>query len=331
MTKKRGGIVFLILVLLGAGWFFFLRPTPMERLEKVRIGVFPDSISGLIYIAQDRGFFKHHGLDLTIASYQTGLSAVNDLMSGKVDMATAAEFVLTLKGFKTKDLRTIGTIATTDSGEIVVRKDHAIDKPEDLRGKTIGVPKKTLAEFFLTSFLSFNGLFPGETHIVDLPPSEMVPALSNGRGDAVCFFHPFTDAVKKALPGKTLSWSAQGGQDLYLLLITNTRWIKARPKAMRGFLQGVLDAEAFLKNHRSKAQDIVRQALHLDREVIGNSWAQTRFHVRLDQSLLTLMEEEARWAMVNKLVDSRKMPNYFNFLSLEELMKLKPEAVGVIH
>ncbi len=303
----------------------------MERLEKVRIGVFPDSISALIYIAQDQGFFRRHGLDLSIESYQTGLAAVDDLMAGKVDMATAAEFVLTLKGFKTKDLRTIGTIATTDSGEIIARKDHAINKPEDLRGKRIGVPKKTLAEFFLSSFLSFNGLFPGETHIVDLPPSQMVSALSDGRVDAVCFFHPFTDAVKKSLTGKTLSWSAQGGQDLYLLLVTKKEWIKARPKAMRGFLQGVLEAEAFLKNHRAEAQDIVHRALHLDQEVIRTNWANTHFHVRLDQSLLTLMEEEARWAMSNKLVDSRKMPNYFNCLFLEGLMMLKPEAVGVIH
>ena len=50
--------------------------------------------------------------------------------------------------------------------------------------------------------------------------------------------------------------------------------------------------------------------------------------VRLDQDLLTLMEDEERWAIRNKLVDAKKIPDYSVFLDLEGLRKIKPEAVG---
>jgi NitT/TauT family transport system substrate-binding protein len=53
--------------------------------------------------------------------------------------------------------------------------------------------------------------------------------------------------------------------------------------------------------------------------------------VRLDQDLLTLMEDEGRWAIRNKLVDAEKIPDYSTFLHLEELRKIKPEAVGVAY
>jgi NitT/TauT family transport system substrate-binding protein len=51
--------------------------------------------------------------------------------------------------------------------------------------------------------------------------------------------------------------------------------------------------------------------------------------VRLDQELLTLMEDEGRWAIRNKLTNAEKIPDYSIFLYLEGLKKIKPEAVGV--
>jgi NitT/TauT family transport system substrate-binding protein len=62
-----------------------------------------------------------------------------------------------------------------------------------------------------------------------------------------------------------------------------------------------------------------------------STWSKTRFRVRLDQDLLTLMEDEGRWAIKNKLVDAQTIPDYSTFLYLEGLRKIKPEAVGVSH
>ena len=93
----------------------------------------------------------------------------------------------------------------------------------------------------------------------------------------------------------------------------------------------MLDAEDFAKKDEAKAQAIVERALGLDHERVLNTWSKTRFAVRLDQSLLTLLEDEGRWAMRNKLVDAKNIPNYFNFLHLGGLAEMKPEAVGVIH
>jgi NitT/TauT family transport system substrate-binding protein len=111
-------------------------------------------------------------------NYQTGIHPVEDLVAGKVDVATASEFVLAIQGFKKQDLRTIGTISASNAIEVIGRKDHGIRKPEDLRGKRVGVSKRTASEFFLNAFLSFNGIRPTEIVEVPLKPSEMVAALS---------------------------------------------------------------------------------------------------------------------------------------------------------
>lgn len=332
MKKERIIVLTAVLmILVGLGFLLLRKGASPERVEKLRIGVFADSICALVYVAQQQGFFKRHGVDLTIENYQTGSYAVNDLVAGKVDVATASEFALVLQGFKTGDLRAVGTISTADNVEVVARRDRGIEKPADLRGKRVGVPRNTGADFFLRTFLSFSGIRPEEIRAVDLKPSEMVEALSEGKIDAVCWIPPFSDAVKKNLGGKVLSWSAQGGLDYFFLMITRDELIKARPRTVTGLLKGVLEAEDFLRMHEKEAQSIIERNLGLDHEAVLNTWAKTHFRVRLDQALLTLMEDEARWAIRNKLVDSEKVPNYLTFLYLEGLEKIRPNAVSVIH
>jgi hypothetical protein len=52
--------------------------------------------------------------------------------------------------------------------------------------------------------------------------------------------------------------------------------------------------------------------------------------VRLDQDLLTLMEDEARWS-IHRRNRTGGLPNYLDIIHLESLEKIKPEAVGIIH
>ncbi len=211
-TKARFLTILLVLILFGVASLFFLKNLRSpEKIEKLRIGAYAGPISALVYVAQQQGFFKRHGLDLTIENYQTGALAVEDLVAGKVDVATAAEFVLALQGFKRQDLRTIGTVSASDNCEVIARRDRGIGKPDDLRGKRVGVSKGTGSEFFLNVFLSFNGIRPTQIVEVPLKPAEMVAALSEGRIDAASWVPPFTDEMNKKLAHNAISWSTQGG------------------------------------------------------------------------------------------------------------------------
>jgi ABC-type nitrate/sulfonate/bicarbonate transport system substrate-binding protein len=321
----------MIVLLTVFSFFSCTKPADRDKVEKVRLGVYADSICALIYIAQEQGFFKRYGLDVSIENYQAGVYAVSDLLADKVDVATATGFVLALRGFTRGDLRAIGSISSADTNEVIARRDRGIGKPGDLKGKRIGVSRGTANDFFLSTFLSFNDIRPGEVRIIDLKPAEMATALSEGKVDAVIIFPPSSDHIKKELAGKLVSWPAQGGQDYYFLMIALEELIKTRPRVVTGLLTGVLEAEAFLKQHEKEAQNLIMRELNLNRETVLNTWSRIHFRVGLDQSLLTLMEDEARWAIQNKLVDTGKIPNYLSLIYLDGLKEIKPEAVSVIH
>jgi len=330
--KKKGIVVLvatLVIILVVLCFHLLRRPPAPEKVEKLRIGVAANPICALIYVAHQQGFFKRHGLDVTIEGYPAGSYAVDDLLSGKVDIAAAAESVLALWGFKRKDLRGIGTISASDTVEVIARKDRGIEKLQDLKGKLVGVPRGTVNDFFLSVFLSFNDMHLGEVRTVDLKPDEIVTALSEGKIDAAVNFTLFVDKIKKRMAEKVISWPAQGGRNFYFLLFTRDELVKTRPRVITGFLEGMLEAETFVKKHEKEAQDIIKNILGIDQEALMSTWSKTRFLVRLDQDLLTLMEDEGRWAIRNKLVDAEKIPDYSTFLDLEGLRKIKPEAVGI--
>ena len=199
--------------------------------------------------------------------------------------------------------------------EVIARRDRGIEKPEDLRGKRIGVTKNTISEFFLSTFLSFNGILPGEVRTIDLKPSDVGKALSEGKIDAAACFPPW-DTVKNNLAQIESLGEFRAARTTTFVLIIKDELIKTRPRAVEGLLKGSLDAEDFLRKRESEAQAIVERTLGLDHASVASTWSKTGFRARLDQSLLTLMEDEARWAIRNRLVEAKKVPNYLTFLYL---------------
>lgn len=332
MKKKRTLVLLAALITLLGILVFFLSRKSVEpqRLETLRIGI-SDPISALILVAEQKNFFRRHGLQVSLEKYQAGAYALDDLLTGKVDVITASDFVLAIQTFKHPDLRTFGTICAADTMEVVARKDHGIERLEHLKGKRVGVTKGTSSEFFLKALLSAHTVRLDQIQTVDLKPPDLVGALAEGQIDAGVIFTVYLQEIKKRLGARAVSWSAQDGQDYFFLLITKEAFIKSRPRAITSLLKGVLEAEEFLKKHDREARNIVAASLNLAPEAIRPSWLKTHFRVRLDQDLLTLMEDEAQWAIRNRLVEGGKMPNYFNSIYFKALEKLKPEAVSIVH
>ena len=131
---------------------------------------------------QRPGVCTEHGLELDLKTYQAGRAAITDLKAGRLDLACCAEFVLVgeiLAGGA--DLRCLSVLSSGEINELIARRDRGISRPEDLRGKTIGLPLKTSAEFFLGRFLTFNHLSLKEVTIININPFDLADALPPGK------------------------------------------------------------------------------------------------------------------------------------------------------
>jgi NitT/TauT family transport system substrate-binding protein len=59
-------------------------------------------------------------------------------------------------------------------------------------------------------------------------------------------------------------------------------------------------------------------------------WQRYQFSLSLGQSLITAMEDEARWMIKNKLTTEKQVPNFLNYIYEDGLKAIKPEAVNII-
>lgn len=339
--KRTAAIVIIIslVIALGVGGLYwrFLAPArqpppaagPMEQLT---IGVAPGIVAALLWIAQERGYFREHGLDAAIKIYQVGLFALEDLAAGHIDLAVCADFTLVRKILAGGEhLRFLGTIAAADlKDEILVRKDRGINQPRDLRGKKIGVTRSTSGEFFLKRFLTYQGISLEEVEVVDLPPLEMEDALRQGKVDAVITWDPARYRIKTQMADNLRYWPAQGGQDQYMMLVSTEQVIKAKAPAMERLFRGLAQADSLVKQRPGEARATVGQRLQLDPDYVNRVWPEARYTLSCDQALLPAMEDAARWLMDSQPTDKKQVPNFLDYLNVEFLSRTKPDGIKLM-
>jgi NitT/TauT family transport system substrate-binding protein len=102
------------------------------------------------------------------------------------------------------------------------------------------------------------------------------------------------------------------------------------PEILKRFLRAIDKATIFVKNNKEVAQEIIAERLNLQKEDIVLHWDEFTFELSLDQSFLINIEDEARWAIKNKLVDATEIPNYLDFIYPDALEAVKPEVVTII-
>jgi NitT/TauT family transport system substrate-binding protein len=59
-------------------------------------------------------------------------------------------------------------------------------------------------------------------------------------------------------------------------------------------------------------------------------WSENQFSLSLDQSLISAMEDEARWMIRNNLTNEKTVPDFGNYIYTDGLKAIRPEAVNII-
>jgi len=143
-------------------------------------------------------------------------------------------------------------------------------------------------------------------------------------------WEPTVAKIKERLGPNAVHWPGQSGRGYYMVLMTRDDFIKKRPAAAERLIGALLDAEKYVSEHTPEAQGLIARRLGYDPELLQSLWPRCDFRVRLDQDLLILMEDEAKWAVRRKHL-KKEIPNYLEVIHWESLKKIKPEAVSIIH
>ena len=298
-------------------------------LGSLRLGVYAGDTGALPWLAHEHGLFAARGVQVEMVPFEAGKLAVDALLAGEVDVATAAEFVVVSNSFEHRELRVLGTVAIANNNELVALRDR-VSEPQDLIGRRIGVTRKSAGEFLLGIFLTLNDLQVSDVELIDLPPSAIVSELLAGTIDAGFTWDPNVYRMRRELGDNAIGWAGQWWQQYYFVLVTTEQWLREHPAAARAFLEGVLASEQLAIDEPADSKTRIARRFGYDSAYIEYSWPRHDFRVELPQALLLAMEDQARWRIENGLSPAGELPNYLSTLAVEPLATLRSQAVTVI-
>ena len=324
------------LILIGVGCCVLLSGCETKKeaghIEKLIIAASTTIHPVLIKIAEEKGFFREEGLDVTLQFHTTGISGLQSLISGKADLATAADTPLMFTMMRGAKLSILATIETsTKNVAIVARKDRGISSAADLKGRRIGVPFGTSGDYFLDSYLTLNGMNRKDVILVDMKPEKMAGALHQGKVDAVSVWNPLVTTLGKELGDRGVMLHNDSAYKETSNVVSMQGFAEQHPETIRRLLRALVRAEDFVLNNPQESQRIISKFCGIDIPTLMNIWNDFQFIVSLKQSLLLSLENQAHWAINNDLTDNhRTMPNFYDSIYTKGLKAVKPEAFNII-
>lgn len=288
--------------------------------------------TGLVFIAQVKGYFANEGLNVALQPYTTGKDALDAALEGRAELATAADILIMFAVMKEQPVSIVATIFTVEKDPgIIGRKDKGVLTLASLNGKRIGVTLGTSGHFVLDAFLIRQKLSTDDVTLRDLQPQELSEALLNGDVDAVATWEPYLGALRTQLGANGMIFYSEGIYELPFNIAGTRDYVLSHPQTIKKLLRALVRAERFCKDEPGAAHKIIAGAINVSLEHMMELWPTFQFKVTLDQSLLLTLEDETRWAIKNKLTGRTDIPNYLYHIYLDALHAVTPEAVTIIH
>lgn len=224
----------------------------LSSLRKIRVAI--TSLSGSMvppWAANEAGIFKKYGLQVEVIATPSGIQGTNALIANEVSFLQIAGGTTTGAAVGGADLKIVATMTGTLVLNLAVRPE--IEKPEQLRGKSIGISR------FGTSLHSgarlaakHYGLEPGrDVHIVEIGAGDwIVSAMQGNRVQAGVFGYPATSRAVKFgnrvllhLPTLNIPYASTG-------VSTRGDIIRDDPDLVRRYLSAQIEAIALMKKDR---------------------------------------------------------------------------------
>ena len=279
-------------------------------------------------VADDRGFYRAEGLDVTFDANGSQTDVIARVASGSAEIGLAD--INALVKFRDQQPGTapkaIFMVYNRPPYAVVARKSRGIVSPRDLEGKRIGAPPGETASALWPAFAKINDIDPAKVKIENLAAAVREPMLAAGQIDAVTgtSFSAYLNLKERGVPLNDLVvlQMADYGLPLYGdALIVNPAFAAENPETVRKFLR------AYLKGLR---ETIRAPARALDSVLKRNESAQKEIELeRLRMALRDNIVTEEVQANGLGGVDSERLTRGVELLTqyLKPKSKIEPSDV----
>lgn len=148
------------------------------------------------------------GMDIEWRRFDSGAKVITAMASGDVDIASAGSSPIAAAVSRGVELELIWIMENINEAEALVVKDGSgIVAPQDLKGKTLGVPFVSTTHFHTLFALEQFGLDEKDLKVLNMQPNAISAAWTRGDIDAAFIWDPVLSKIKQ--DGKVLISSGE--------------------------------------------------------------------------------------------------------------------------
>jgi NitT/TauT family transport system substrate-binding protein len=291
------------------GMSILLAPTPAPAQQpplKMTLFGQPSVNNDAIWMAFEKGFYQQEGLDVTYRLFPSGTTAFQAFQTGQGDIVMTGDLPSVQYFFRVKgDYRTIAAIERDAKGYVVVARKE-ITKPQDLAGKTIATRVGSTGSWFISEYLTKNGVDPAKVTVKNLDTQVLPAALCGGEIAAFFIWQPVGSRTLEICPDKSHYLSdASGYIQGYLVAGARPEWLasaQGKDTATR-WLRATIKGRDVAEKDFAAVAAYAKAKLDLSEKATREQWDTNTRPLALDKVYYDDFCSLSRWAQKEKATE----------------------------
>ncbi|HEX9466359.1 MAG TPA: ABC transporter substrate-binding protein [Alphaproteobacteria bacterium] len=302
MNSRRIGLhLIAAAVVAGLG----LGAAPVSAQDK-KISLFgqPSVNNDSIWMAIANGYFKEQGLDVDYRVFPSGTTAFQTFKTGQGDIVMTGDLPSVQYFFENPgQYQTIAAIERDSKGYVAVTRT-AITKPQDLRGKIVATRVGSTGSWFISEFLTKNGVDPKSVTVKNLDTQLLPPALCRGDIDAFFIWQPIGSRTIEICPNEAHVLSdASGYIQGYLVAGARPQFLASPDGAdkVTRFLRAVLKGREKAEKDFAAVAAYAKATYSLSEAATREQWDTNLRPIALDKVYYGDFCSLSKWAQGEKI------------------------------
>jgi len=261
-----------------------------------------------IWMAIEKGFYQQEGLDITYRLFPSGTTAFQAFQTGQGDVVMTGDLPSVQYFFRANgDYRTIAVIERDAKGYVAVAQ-KSITRPQDLAGKTIATRVGSTGSWFISEYLSKNGVDASKVAVKNLDTQVLPAALCGGDIAAFFIWQPVGSRTLEICPDKAhYLTDASGYVQGYLVAGARPQWLNSaqgRDIAVR-WLRATMQGRDVAEKDFGAVAAYAKSKLDLSEKATREQWDTNIRPLALDKIYYDDFCSLSRWAQAEKMTERK--------------------------
>ena len=285
---------FIALVILTAATLAQAQP-----LKKVVLFGQPSVNNDSIWMALEYGYFKEQGLDVEYRVFPSGTTAFQTFRTGQGDIVMTGDLPSVQYFFNNPgQYQTFAAIERDAKGYVVIaRKD--IRAPKDLAGTTVATRVGSTGSWFISEYLSKNGVDPKAVPVKNLDTQLLPAALCKGDIAAFFIWQPIGSRTLEICPNEAHQLSdASGYIQGYLVAGARPEFLNSADGAdkVQRFLRAIMKGRQKAESDFKAVAAYAAKTYSLSEKATRDQWDTNTRPIALDRVYFQDFCSLSKWA-----------------------------------